>query len=262
MSRRDTRFILKLLRIKPAFGSWNRRHQMAAAQAAGTGAELSAGIALALVAIARPASTVGCKLPVARNVVAARANSLATSLAAGRRCPDLAALLSRGAALATPHASRTACHPRRRRLLAVPLHHRRRYAARRHLAARAPRPWNRAQPPRCRSRAAATRDPRCSTSLGIVRRWRKEGRRVVSHVADVIEGATCINCAATAAAARSGVMPLILYLKFSRFRSRMNSAERKWAHAAFFGQLIDRREIFDPSDWFTRCKSWFNFQIG
>ena len=35
----------------------------------------------------------------------------------------------------------------------------------------------------------------------------------------VIKGGTCINCAAAAAAARSGVMPPILYLKLSRRRT-------------------------------------------
>ncbi|KAJ7495751.1 hypothetical protein B0H11DRAFT_2190339 [Mycena galericulata] len=87
------------------------------------------------------------------------------------------------------------------------------------LPTRAPRPLNRAQPPRCRSRAARAT---------ATRHRRAQRRSVVSpggggrskmclpqcHMY-VIEGDTCINCAAAAAAARSGVMPPILYLKLS-----------------------------------------------
>ena len=51
------------------------------------------------------------------------------------------------------------------------------------------------------------------------RRWREEAKRRQDASATchmyVIEGGTCINCAAAAAAARSGVMPPILYLKLS-----------------------------------------------
>ncbi|KAJ6467400.1 hypothetical protein C8R45DRAFT_938739 [Mycena sanguinolenta] len=106
-----------------------------------------------------------------------------------------------------PHCTKLARRHRPRRLLAVSIRHRHRYAARRH-PARAPRTWNRA--PR-----AARRSPPCSTSFGSVAgRWREEQDAPVSHV---IEGGTCINCAAAAAAARSGVMPPVLYPKLSQF---------------------------------------------
>ncbi|KAJ7453362.1 hypothetical protein B0H11DRAFT_2201071 [Mycena galericulata] len=58
------------------------------------------------------------------------------------------------------------------------------------LPTRAPRPWNRAQPPRCRSRAATRHrhsPPPCPTLLSsVARRWREEQDKSapVSHVRD------------------------------------------------------------------------------
>ncbi|KAJ6503914.1 hypothetical protein C8R45DRAFT_1091679 [Mycena sanguinolenta] len=64
--------------------------------------------------------------------------------------------------------------------------------------------------------------PPCPTSLGsVARRWREEQDAPGSHV---IEGGTCINCAA---AARSGVMPPILYPKLSRMITDQNKNDMK-----------------------------------
>ena len=112
--------------------------------------------------------------------------------------------------------SRTACRHRPRRLLAGPVRHRRRYAARRHLArcSRTP-PESRTTTSlpftRCLSHRHS-RPPPCPTSLGSPGGGgRRQDASGTCHMY-VIEGGTCINCAA---AARSGVMPPILYLKLS-----------------------------------------------